>query len=208
MAEPQTPPATPPASGPPGPPGPPGPAGIPGTSAPVVHAAPGQAVPYERFAEVVAERNEALARAQTLAAVTQERDALRASVAGLDEERALMRGGLADPEGVGVARHLHGRLPAEGRPTLTDWVAGMTAPTADPAKVPVALRGYLGAAAPKPPAGSPPPGSNGVVQTPPAAGEVTAAQVKAASDHGQRTGDWTPYRALRAQLGMAPTAKA
>jgi hypothetical protein len=109
-----------------------------------------------------------------------------------------MRAGLTDPEAVDVARLLHGRLPVEGRPKLVDWVAGHGA---KPEEAPLALRGYLGRA----PAAVPkvPPGSNGNPSAPPPTGEVTAAMIREAREIGERSGDWTRYRALRAPLGIA-----
>lgn len=166
---------------------------------------PEKVIPYERFAEVVGERNTFKARADEAdahkAALDAERAGRAADKAAWEDERSLMQRGLVDPEAIEVARYLHGRLPAEGRPKIAEWVATFAA---DPAKAPVALRGYLGQPAKAP---APPAGSSNVQPPPPAGADVTAEQVRAARQHGERTGDWSQYRALRPALGLAPATK-
>jgi hypothetical protein len=182
-----------------------------------------QTVPYARFAEVVAERNaaqaevkgwqERAASATTLAAeLERTRADLVAKEAAWTEERGLYAVGLTDPEGVEIARYLHGRLPAEGRPKLADWISGVAK---EPATAPKALLSYLPGAAPAvagapgaAPAKAPHPvGSAGAVVQPPAPpAEITAEQVRAAREAGQR-GDWKPYEALRPHLGLRLVGK-
>ena len=169
---------------------------------------PERVIPYERFAEVVGERNTFKARADEAdahkAALDTERAGRAADKAAWEDERSLMQRGLVDPEAIEVARYLHGRLPAEGRPKLAEWVATFAA---DPARAPVALRGYLGQPGK---VAAPPAGSSNVQPPPPAGADVTADQVRAARQHGERTGDWSQYRALRPALGLgsvAPAAK-
>lgn len=171
---------------------------------------PQHVVPYDRFAEVVAEKNTykaaADAAASTAAELAAERAARAADRAAWADEKALMQRGLTDPEGIEIAKHLHGRLPEEGRPKLADWVGGFSA---DASKAPIALRGYLGQpTAPPAPPPKVPPGSGSVTpDAPPVGGEVTPAQIIAAREHGVKTGDWSQYRSLRPQLGLAPPPK-
>lgn len=169
--------------------------------------APEKVIPYERFAEVVGERNTYKAKADEAdahkAALEAERAGRAADRAAWEDERALMQLGLVDPEAIEVARYIHSRLPADGRPKIAEWVGGFAA---DPSKAPVALRGYLGQPAPQA-KGAQPAGSANVQPTPPAGAAVTAEQIQAARQHGERTGDWSQYRALRPALGLAPAAK-
>jgi len=51
-------------------------------------------------------------------------------------ERALWATGLTDPDEVELVRFAHGRLPAENRPSLPDWLEGIKK---DPAKAPKLL---------------------------------------------------------------------
>ena len=133
-----------------------------------------------------------------------------------ESERGLWRAGLTDPEGIEIARLLHGRLPAEGRPTLSDWLAGFAS---DASTAPRALAGYLpgssaSAAAPAAPASVPSslsqpvsaaaaalpapglpntnrgtvPGASAPVQT------FDAASIRAMREDAQRSGDYSRLR--------------
>ena len=135
---------------------------------------PGRTVPYARFQEVVARRNEAETRIADLEAQLQaasERGAtadtlaatiadLKAShkgkVAELQEALGLSRAGLNDPEGVAVARALYGAQPEDSRPgSLLDYIAQFQAGGEDAPAPPPGLAPYLqgaskAAAAPAP----------------------------------------------------------
>lgn len=158
-------------------------------------------VPYERFSEVAGERKALAARVAELeasaadtarlsAALDAEKGGRKAERAAWEEERALLRGGITDPEGVEVARLLFGRAPEEARAGgIAGWLDGLRA---EGATVPRPLQPYLsppgGAAAP-PPGGVKPPASGAAgAQHPPAAGSVTADAIRAATQRYQRTG--------------------
>jgi hypothetical protein len=177
-------------------------------------------ISYKRFAEVVKERNSlrdgvaaktsalteasaTLAKAQASAAASEA--AWSGKAVAWAEERGLMQHGLVDPEAVDVARALHARLPAEGRPALPDLVGEWKA---DPAKAPKSLQPWLAPAAAKPAAEPvaaakvepakviPPTGNAGAGPTSAGpTGAKTAAEIRALSAECQRTGDWAPFLA-------------
>lgn len=148
--------------------------------------------------------------------------------AGWAEERAALATGI-DPEGLAVARVLHGQLPEQGRPPLPDWLKSQKA---DLSKAHRGLVPFFQAPAGAPPAGAPPAGGGGApppgggappAGTPPAApptmgaarpsppaagagvgGDLTleAAKLRLTelSQDGARTGDWKTYDAERPAL--------
>lgn len=59
---------------------------------------------------------------------------------GWSLEKAAMGAGITDPEGIDVARLLHGRLPEQGRPTIDAWLTDLRK---DPTKAPKPLQPYL-----------------------------------------------------------------
>ena len=140
-------------------------------------------------------------------------EALAAERASWARERAFLGVGLVDTEAQDVATLVHSRIPEAERPPLDVWLRELRA---DPAKAPKALAPYLapaqsttaGASAQSAAAGSA--GSAGStaatkraesVETTASAGpSVTAAAIKAAAAEGLRTGDWSAYNALKAQL--------
>jgi hypothetical protein len=65
-----------------------------------------------------------------------------------DTERTMMGHGLADAEAQDFARFAYNRIPAEGRPALGDWLAGIKA---DPTSAPAALAPYLAGTSAAPP---------------------------------------------------------
>lgn len=120
---------------------------------------------------------------------------------GWETDRAVLALGFTDPEGLDVAKHLHGRLPEKDRPPLPDWLKSFQA---DPTKAPKALSPYFSAAPPsdpgvgsvkppaqKPPAGAPPAGQAGT------GAQVTAAQLRSLYQEAMRTKDWSKYQAAR-----------
>lgn len=72
------------------------------------------------------------------AASKAEREALRV-------EREIAAAGITDAEGIEYVQHAYGRLPAEGKPALAEWLGNKDA-------LPKAVRAYLPEAAPAAPA--------------------------------------------------------
>lgn len=178
--------------------------------APVTDAIAEQAVPYPRFAKVNAERkaladqNEAL-QSQLAAhrAAADELTALRAERSTWAEERELMGQGITDEEGISLARHYYGRLPAESRPkSVGEYVASLRV---EGAAVPKGLAPFVGA-----PAASVAeshqartmPRSTATGVAAPAAPTVTAEALRAAREQAQRSGNWEPVKALQMAYGQ------
>lgn len=135
-------------------------------------------VPYERFQEVVTQKNtleaalsaekanvqklmEKSATADTLAKqLADAQTGWAQKEAAWGEERQLLANGLTDPDAGAVARLLYNRIPETSRPkTIGEWLGGLRA---EGAAVPPALAPYLkpGAApapAPAPAGGAPTP---------------------------------------------------
>jgi len=170
-------------------------------AAPATQAGPpdggGEWIPKARFSEVVSERNAARDEARALGerakaadGLALERDQAQAALAAARAEHsevvALFRSGLSDDEGQAVARALHGRLPAEGRPALAEWIGGLRA---EGAAIPKALAPYLGGQPQQQPPPKPAPATNGA---PPAAGTATDSMLRAARE----TGNWSELRRL------------
>lgn len=96
------------------------------------------------------------------AASKAEREALRI-------EREISSAGITDAEGMEYVQHAYGKLPADGRPPLAEWLAAKDS-------LPKAVRAYLPEAAPAAPAAPPAPvttampktNAGTVTQTPPA----------------------------------------
>lgn len=176
-----------------------------------------ESVPYQRFAGVIAERNQLqadLATATTaageVAELQQQIEALKtehaAQTATWESDRGLMSRGLMDEEARDVARLLHGRLPADDRPKIGAWLDTMTA---DGATVPKALAGYLAApatttapaATTAPPAVKLPASNSGATGAAPAATQILGVdKLRSIREECLRTGDWSPYQAIRDQL--------
>lgn len=128
----------------------------------------------ERIQTLLSELKEAKQTISVLQAdsVTQERDSLaqqlqqqtaqlealqqshQAAAAEWQTQATMLRRGLTSEEGQAVALALYGRLPAEGRPALAEWMDGFSA---EGGQAPAALAPYLQApAAPAPPTPTPP----------------------------------------------------
>ena len=157
------------------------------------------------------------AQAQELATLRQQFGTARED---WEAERALWQVGISEPEGIEVARLFHGKLPADGRPQIGEWLATLKA---DPSQAPRALAAYLqGSSSPAPapapahtpkgeplrapiPAPSPqaPAGlaSNGTAPV------LDAAAIRALTEHARKTGDYSQLReampAIRASLGRS-----
>lgn len=194
----------------------------------------GAPVPANRFREEtrlkrqaqerVAELEQAISKLEQRVATTdllskqleETRAKYTADATSWETERSVYQLGIVDGEAIEVARHLHGRLPEQGRPTLADWLREAKA---DPAKAPKALQPYLAAPAapaPAPTAQQAPaaPMATATAQaaqrpgtTAPAAGQgrMDAAQIRQLREECARTGDWSRWReaqpAIRASLG-------
>jgi hypothetical protein len=172
-------------------------------------------VPYERFAASRAEVRALKAEADGLRAkataaeqAIRERDEARTALAAAQTEHAdalsLLRAGISDDEGQAVARTIYGRLPAEGRPALGDWLSGLRV---EGAQVPRALAPYLGGQAqaqqqqqPIPPRPAPPGQA-----PPPAGGSAGDAAIRPLRERIERGAGSAEDRAELARLlGMAP----
>ena len=169
-------------------------------------AAAKQPVPYERFAAVVAERKALRSQVAGTAdlqakldAATKRADAAESALASgrqeWEERSALWKAGVDDDDGIDVARTLYGRLPADKRPTMSEWIAGLKA---EGATVPKPLAPYLAQQTPPgaaPPKAQPKPGQP-QAQPPSAAGRADETAIRTARMEAQRTGDWSAFKRL------------
>jgi hypothetical protein len=168
-------------------------------------AAAKQPVPYERFAAVVAERKAlrsqvagtADLQAKLDAATKRATDAEAALASGRqewEERSALWKAGVDDDDGIDVARTLYGRLPADKRPTMSEWIAGLKA---EGATVPKPLAPYLAQQQPAaaPAKAQPKPGQP-QAQPPSAAGRADETAIRTARMEAHRTGDWSAFKRL------------
>tara|TARA_R100001530_G_scaffold124435_2_gene92641 strand:- start:13777 stop:14424 length:648 start_codon:yes stop_codon:yes gene_type:complete len=121
--------------------------------------------------------------------------------------------GVTDPEVVELAEWSWSKLPAEGRPSIGDWLTSLRG---EPASAPVALRPFLGAAPEATPAAPPAPGqSTSTTPRPPATtttapgapSSVSADAIRQARDIGVRTGNWTRYKELSVAAGYRQPVK-
>lgn len=169
----------------------------------------------ERVAELeqaIARLEQRAATADTLAKQLEEAQSRFASATtAWDSERAVYQLGITDPEAIEVARHLHGRLPEQGRPPLAEW---LRAAKDDPSTAPRALSPYLTSAAPpaapSAPQPAPSPAVSATGQRPaavaPAAGQgaLDAVQIRQLREECARTGDWSRWKeaqpAIRASV--------
>ncbi len=178
-------------------------------------------VPYERFQEVVNDRNtlrdengtlkgeiqtltEKAATADTLGSeLSTLRSTLQSKETAWAEERTLLR--TFDDEGLVAARALHGQLAEEGRPSLPDWISGLKS---DPTKAPKLLRSYFEA-------GTDTDTDTDVDKTktkhdpdkdtkpdPKPPKQLDASAVKAMREKARKTGDWSEYDKYRKSLGF------
>jgi len=108
-----------------------------------------------------------------------EREALRL-------EREIMSAGVIDAEGLEYVQHAYGKLPAEGRPSISEWLGNRDA-------LPKAVRAYL-ADAPSPQAAPTLPSQGAPVSIAPPAPTTSRAAVTQAPDAPQ---SWTPEAIAR-----------
>ena len=119
------------------------------------------------------------AAASTLTAAL---DGYKAKEVSWGEARASRGAGITDADGIEFARHAYARLPAEGRPAISDWLGAKD-------KLPRGLQAYL-----PQPAGQQvvvPPPNAGVKPTQAAAPQWSAEQIMAMSPS-----DWSKQRGL------------
>jgi hypothetical protein len=151
-------------------------------------------IPYDRFVEVLEERNQFRDKAakydELQTRYTELQGKYDAQETRFREDLALAKTGL-DEEGLEVARFLHGRLPEKDRPALADWLKSFDG---DKNPAPTALRGYLDASAG---AGQQQtvvdPNTNTVVTAPPSGDPLSVEQIRAMRERAQSSGDWTEY---------------
>lgn len=115
-------------------------------------------IPYDRFQQVVAEKNalnervgalekeartyqERAATADTLAKQIEQIKAEHSKAASAwDRQRALIGAGIVDDEGIELADYYYGKVPEKDRPAMGDWIKAMREA---PDKAPKALRTWL-----------------------------------------------------------------
>lgn len=120
-------------------------------------------VPWTRFEQVRVKVETATAEATTAKAEAAAATAARAEIearykadaAAWQDERAIMRRGIADEEGVAVVKTLYGMIPPEARPAegIAGWLGSLTPETA-----PKSLRPYLASSGQQ--QAAPPPNAN------------------------------------------------
>lgn len=188
-------------------------------------------VPSARLREETSAKRAAMARAAELEAelavlskrastadtlakqLEEERTRYSTAFSSWEAERAVYQLGITDPEAIEVARHLHGRLPEQGRPALADWLRSAKE---DPSKAPRALVPYLAQPAPAGPAASaaastaapaPSPSPSAASSQRPgatapaaAATQLDAGQIRALYQEAARTGDWSKWDAVRSSI--------
>lgn len=179
-------------------------------------------VPYHRFKEVNDQLKALRAKVADLEPKAGEADALRrkldeakdihkAQLADLSTHLTMADAGLTDPLGREVANLVYGKLPADGRPAMGDWLRGLRSEGAD---VPPPLRPYLtsaqqaaqvnGSGTATTTAGETIRPASTATQTtgraPPAGGNVTAQAIQAAEREFKRTGDQAAYVAKLREL--------
>jgi|AACY02.1.fsa_nt_gi hypothetical protein len=184
-------------------------------------APPEKTIPYSRFQEVVRQKQELAAKLDatgaevqalsekvaTVGALTETIAKLKAeqqrTVAGYEERLALVSFGINDAEGQTVARALYNGLPDAERPkSIADYLGQFKGDSEDAPAPPRALAPYLQPAQAAPQEKSTPfPGGPKGQPTPPRAPGVTADALRAAREKGQRSGDWSDYKALRNSMG-------
>ena len=123
------------------------------------------------------------------AASKAEREALRV-------EREIAAAGITDAEGLDYVQHAYGRLPAEGKPALAEWLSNRDA-------LPKAVKAYLADAAPVAAATPPAPAAAAPVAMPRAnAGAVTQAPAQTSAFSAEAIATMTPseFRANRAAI--------
>jgi hypothetical protein len=183
-------------------------------------------IPYDRFQQVVAEKNalnervgalekeartyqERAATADTLAKQLEEaRTKHAADASAWDRQRALMGAGITDPDDVELADYYYSKAPDKDRPAMGDWIKGFRD---DPNKAPKALRPLFATAsdteADEPDAEvealpnreTRPPRTQRTADpsgTQGARHTPTAEQVRAAREKAQKTGDWADFNRL------------
>jgi hypothetical protein len=181
-------------------------------------------VPYDRFQQVVASKNDlsgqlqaAQEQIQALTEKTATTDTVTAALAAangradaaegkFDRWRAVSGAlGTTDQEAIDAAEFAHSRLPAEDRPELPAWLSGLKE---DPANAPKMLQPWIGAPAePAAPTKSAPRAAKPTAQPPGAPSSVSADAMRAARIVGVRTGDWSQYKTLAKAAGYRTNAK-
>lgn len=171
-------------------------------------------IPYDRFQQVVAAKNELAGQLEAARAeigTWQERAANTDTLAGQLREtqgklqaaegrfstfREISSRGLTDPDVVEAVEWQYGRLPEEGRPDMGSWLDGMKA---DPDTAPAILRPHL--FAPEQPAGKPTPKQPAGRVAPPTSGtKPTAEEIRAVRERAQASGNWEEFKELRKRM--------
>lgn len=171
-----------------------------------------QTIPYDRFQKVVAARDELAGKVadyetqlQTASERAATADTLAAQVqewsGKYERDIAYARAGL-DEEGATVAEVFYGKLDGDDKPDRATWLKSMR----ESEDAPKALRAYFNAETPKEPETPEKPRKPRTPETPRspggAEGEVSVAEWQAAKLHGQKTGDWSQYKALKKRAGL------
>ncbi len=163
-------------------------------------------IPYERFEELVRVKSglesevaglrEKAATVDTLTAELETWKGKAAEAAGKFDRWQAIAGelGTTDADAIEAVEWQHGRLPAEDRPPVGEWLASIKA---DPTTAPVVLRPWL--AADQPAAEKPPTRRQDATTSPTtgaAATNLSDAKIREVREKAVRTGDWGPWREL------------
>lgn len=166
-----------------------------------------------QVADLKGQLSSALERAAGVDTLAGQLTAAQASTAEAESRFATWRDvggalGVTDPEVIELAVWSHGKLPAEGRPAIGDWLGTLQT---DPATAPVALRPFITGAVPdqvpspiRHPSPRPPAAPS---STPGAPSSISADAIRQARDIGVKTGNWARYKELSAAAGYRTPGK-
>lgn len=160
---------------------------------------PSKVVPWQRFVSVVEKKNAYKAEIAGLAAenarlktVASEAEARFTAFTAVASEL-----GVTDPDSVDAVLWHHGRLPADGRPPVGEWLSGLRAA---PETAPAMLRPFFSAApakSPAPPAPPPPRAPGAGAQAPGAPAAYSPAELQRAAEDAMRSGNYAKLREMR-----------
>ena len=150
-------------------------------------------IPFERFAEVLAERNQLRDEVASVKELREKLEGVDTERAAWGEERAFMQAGLTDVEGVEVARFLYSKIEGE-KPAIGEWLKSP----------PPAVVGYMAkVAAPNDPPAAPSVDANKgttATNTPTTGQALSAEAIGELKREAVKTGDWSNYRSARENL--------
>ena len=163
------------------------------TPAPVEAEEQPKTIPFERFAEVLAERNQLRDEVASVKELREKLEGVDTERAAWSEERAFMQAGLTNAEGVEVARFLYSKIEGE-KPAIGDWLKSP----------PPAVAGYMtktetAETAPAAPSVDANKGTT-ATNTPTTGQALSAEAIGELKREAVKTGDWSNYRSARENL--------